>query len=444
MQGGSADYSKEASPSFYGSNQKSKRKYDDENEPHNKNANPAFTHKIINITSESLSRSQKQVSIVDPWVPRIANNDEYLQLGLDFSVRNGVDTKDDEKEGDLAGTISPFVGDIGAIRLAGALANNNLLLYLNLSNNHISAEGGVALARSLYEGNGNKSRTALRRLNLSLNRISDEGAMVFRDLLTCNDTLEDLDMSDNGITIDGLLELLEGLRNNDAIKILRLRNNIHSVLDTEMEKLVMNIVKVLKKYSGDLINGSRLEVLEMGRHDTAPNNHLVNDGMLDVHASNLMHAMMYIDIDNSKNIKRVNHRFRILTLPTCEIHGCEIKLSGLQKLLGFNSFYHPVMEFNDLIGANETKDESNESFKTIPIHLQRDVLTGALIGLLPSTTSLAPSTGLGYKLLPRVISFANRSCTLETIYNLIRYRPDMFSCVHSDRSVGCSLSCCIL
>ena len=51
-------------------------------------SNPTVIHKIINITDES-SISQTEVdgvSIVDPWVPRIANNDEYLQLGLDFSI----------------------------------------------------------------------------------------------------------------------------------------------------------------------------------------------------------------------------------------------------------------------------------------------------------------------------------------------------------------------
>ena len=27
------------------------------------------------------------ISIVDPWVPRIRNNDEYLQRGLDFTLK---------------------------------------------------------------------------------------------------------------------------------------------------------------------------------------------------------------------------------------------------------------------------------------------------------------------------------------------------------------------
>jgi hypothetical protein len=45
--------------------------------------------------------------------------------------------------------MSQCVGDCGAKRLAIALSCNNLLLYLNLSNNRIGVEGGKAIARSL-------------------------------------------------------------------------------------------------------------------------------------------------------------------------------------------------------------------------------------------------------------------------------------------------------
>jgi hypothetical protein len=423
-----------------GSSKCSSKKSQDNNptrqqHPENK-SNPTVVHKIINITAESLSQTQVEVSIVDPWVPRIANNDEYLHLGLDFSVgtRSSGGSADAQDDAIKDTTISPFVGDIGAKRLGGALSNNNLLLYLNLSKNRIGVEGGIALAHALYSGN--QSRTALQRLNLSSNCISDDGATAFKDALIYNQTLEELNISENGIGINGVVALLEGLQHNDAIKIMRLCNNLHSIVGTEMDRLVKNAGDVLKKNSSDL-NGGRLEVLEMG------NGNLVDDGISDVQSSNLMHAMSCFD---AKNIKqRVNHRFRRLTLPKNEMHGHKNKSARLQTLLGFNSFYRPIIELHDIMRVNITEIDAIESSKAIPVHLQRDSETGALIGLLPSTSS-ALSAGMGYKLMPRVMAFATRQCTLETVFNLSRYRPDLFlRVVHSSRVVRCSPNgCCIL
>lgn len=401
-------------------------------QPENNKANPLpLVHKIISITAESLSQTQEKISIVDPWVPRIANNDDYLQLGLDFSVgsrhRGG---SADTKEGALQDTIiSPFVGDIGATRLGNALSNNNLLLYLNLSNNRIGMQGGIELAHALH--NGNKSRTALRRLNLPSNCISDDGAAAFQDALIYNDTLEELNLSDNGMGINGVLALLEGLRHNGVIRIMKLCDNLQSLGDTEMERLIKNTSNVLKKNSADL-NGGRLEVLEMG---DGTKNDLFDT---DIHSNTLIHAMSCFDAEMIK--RGVNHRFRRLTLPVSEAHG---QNNNLSRLLGFNSFYHPIIELYDIIESNHNESDSIVSPAGIPIHLQRDEETGALIGLLPSTSS-GQSGGIPYKLLPKVLAFATTQCTIETAFNLIRYRPDMFFCVHSNSTkvVGCSPNGC--
>ncbi len=405
----------------------SSNKNNQQPETENNKSNP-LVHKIITITAESLSQTQQIISIVDPWVPRIAHNDDYLQLGLDFSHDN-VDTKDDALKETM---ISPFVGDIGAARLGSALSNNNLLLYLNISNNRIGIQGGIELARALY--NGNKSRTALRRLNLSSNFISEASA--FKDALIYNDTLEELNISDNGMGINGVVSLLEGLRHNKAIKIMKLCSNLQSLDDTEMERLIKNISNILKKNSADL-NGGRLEVLEMG--DGTKNDIFDNGvGVSGVHSNTLVHAMSCFDAENIK--RGVNHRFRRLTLPVSEVNGHTNKLP---RLLGFNSFYHPIIELYDIIETNHNENGSIVSPTAIPIHLQRDAESGALIGLLPSTSS-GQSGGIGYKLLPRVLAFATAQCTVETAFNLIRYRPDMFFCVHSNSNnvAGCSPNGC--
>ncbi|KAK1740310.1 hypothetical protein QTG54_009260, partial [Skeletonema marinoi] len=425
-----------------GSKHSSNKSQDDKptNQRQPEQSNPTVAHKIINITAESLSQPQEgAVSIVDPWVPRIAHNDGYLQQGLDFSIgpRNGggsADTQDDALKDTI---ISPFVGDIGAKRLGSALSNNNLLLYLNLSNNRIGIEGGIELARALYN-DGNQSRTALQRLNLSSNCISDDGAAAFKEALMYNDTLEELCISDNEMGINGVVALLEGLQHNDAIKIMILCNNLHSLVDKEMERLIENTCDVLRKNSTGL-NGGRLEVLEMGN---GANSDLFDDGLSDIHSRNLIQAMSYFDAQNMKQL--VNHRFMRLTLPASRImHGHTN--NKMARLLGFNSFYRPIIELYDIIRTNNMEKDAIVSHKAIPTHLQRDAETGALIGLLPSTSSDHHSCGISYKLLPRAMAFATTKCTLETFFNLIRYRPDMFFSVDSSRVVGCSPNgCCIL
>lgn len=424
----------------------------DEADDNNPKSNPTVIHKIINITDESISQTEVDgVSIVDPWVPRIANNDEYLQLGLDFSINveeetNENDVVEEEEESEVITSMSPFVGDCGAKRLASALSCNNLLLYLNLSNNRIGVEGGKAIARSLFDADGNPSRSALRRLNLSCNSIGNDGARAFGETLLYNNTLETLDLSDNKIGIDGIVALLEGLKSNDAIKILKLCDNVQKISDIDMERLVMCVAKVLEAKSYDL-DGGRLEEIDMGSNCTTTtknNDNIVDDGILDVHSMKLMRVM--VTEEHYNNTKQVNHRFRTLTLPTSKIHRYEIKMSELQRLLGFNSFYRPVLELHDQIRANKTKDDATTSHVTHPIHyFQRDVETGALIGLLPSSSSLARSTGIGYKLMPRVIAFVGRKCILETVYNLVRYRPDIFSCCSqydTSRTVECGSNNC--
>lgn len=285
--------------------------------------------------------------------------------------------------------------------------------------------GGKAIARSLFD---NQSRSALRQLNLSCNSIGDDGAKAFGESLLYNHTLDMLDLSDNKIGIDGIVALLEGLRNNYAIKILRLCDNVQKISDLHMERLVMSVAEVLgaKSYEPD---GGRLEEIDMGSDCTTTTKNIdsiVDDGILDVNSIKLMRAM--VTEEHSNNIKQVNHRFRTLTLPTRKIYR-QVKMSELQRLLGFNSFYRPVLELHDQMRANKTKDDATTSQVIHPIHyLKRDVESGVLIGLLPSSSSLDRSTGIGYKLMPRVIAFVGRECILETVYNLVRYRPDMFCC----------------
>ncbi len=110
-------------------------------------------------------------------------------------------------------------------------------------------------------------------------------------------------------------------------------------------------------------------------------NDLFDCGVSDVHSNSLIHAMSWFDAEDIK--RRVKHRFKRLTLPLSEVNGHN---NNLSRLLGFNSFYHPIIELHDIIELNHNEKDSIVSPTAIPIHLQRDEEIGALICLLPSTS----------------------------------------------------------
>mmetsp|Transcript_14359 Transcript_14359/g.27348 ORF Transcript_14359/g.27348 Transcript_14359/m.27348 type:complete len:684 (+) Transcript_14359:19-2070(+) len=240
------------------------------------------------------------VSIVDPWVPRIRNNDEYLQKGLDLSpkiiptILNQLNTDDNTDDNTADNTdandgenengtsqrernyhqstkISPLVGNVGATRLSYALSYNTHLLTLNLSRNDIGVEGGVALAESLYGAtnannentNGRdafRSKTALRVLNLSHNLIANDGAYAFSRALRHNTSLAELKLSDNKIGLEGMQILMLELKDNVTLKRMGLVDNIQRNLSREeMTTFAWSVGRLLRK---GVSNESALEVLE--------------------------------------------------------------------------------------------------------------------------------------------------------------------------------------
>ena len=67
-------------------------------EPAAGNSTPLPNVHTVTITAEDVTSSSSVISIVDPWVPRIRNNDEYLQRGLDFSPKDGAKQNEEQFE----------------------------------------------------------------------------------------------------------------------------------------------------------------------------------------------------------------------------------------------------------------------------------------------------------------------------------------------------------
>ncbi|KAL7512701.1 hypothetical protein ACHAXN_009773 [Cyclotella atomus] len=175
---------------------------------------------------------------IDPWLPRIQNNDEYLELGLTFAPPNSASCSSNTSNEQF----EP-IGDVGALRLADALQYNDHLQYLDLSRNGIGGIGGAALAKALYQyikGASDQyvSRTALRSLNLSKNQIGDEGAEAFTQMLEYNTSLTRFDLSFNGISFKNVNQLLESLEKNSTVTAIYLTGNLKNVNARDMSHLV--------------------------------------------------------------------------------------------------------------------------------------------------------------------------------------------------------------
>ena len=377
----------------------------------------------------------KQISNpVDPWAHRIRHNDEYLQRGVDFSGRPAD------------GGERVRIGNVGAQRLAAALSHNTHLLYLKLSDCNICYTGGVALARCLYQshrgsgGGGGESRTSLRHLDISNNRVGDVGALEFGTALRHNRSLRELNLSSNEVHFEGAASLLGGLSENRRLRRLVARDIQQTLSSDEMSKLVKEIgAAVLKGSSG---GGESLEVLEM--HSKADNDgsHRSDnfEGLGEGQAESL------VDLATGPRGRVANVRIRRITLPRTSGEHTTRRGEGvrtLRRLLRFNAFIHPILQLHDIVGSPLAKAEAALSLKVkIPDHLRRDRHSGALLALLPSS-STRPEWGSGveYKLMPSVISIAGLMYELDVLWNVLRYRPDVFCCAGSSMVVAPCGSC---
>ena len=111
------------------------------------------------------------------------------------------------------------ISDEGAKALSEALKVNTALQWLGLDYNNISDEGAKALAEVL------KVNTALQRLDLNSNKISDEGAKALAEALKVNSALHRLDLRLNNISDEGAKALAEALKVNTALQKLGLHGN---------------------------------------------------------------------------------------------------------------------------------------------------------------------------------------------------------------------------
>lgn len=109
--------------------------------------------------------------------------------------------------------------DSGIFELFTSLHNNTSLLQLDISHNGITNSGAVAISEFL------KSNSTLQILNVSQNKLLDEGVIsISESLKTYNTALLQLDVSNNGITSHGAKVVSECL-NNSILQVLNISQN---------------------------------------------------------------------------------------------------------------------------------------------------------------------------------------------------------------------------
>jgi Ran GTPase-activating protein (RanGAP) involved in mRNA processing and transport len=111
------------------------------------------------------------------------------------------------------------IGDDGAVALAAGLKVNSSLQTLNLTWNKIGDEGAVALAEAL------KDNKSLQTLALCKNQIGDEGAKALAGALKVNSSVRHLNLRSNKISDSGAAALADALKDNKSLTKVELGSN---------------------------------------------------------------------------------------------------------------------------------------------------------------------------------------------------------------------------
>ena len=96
---------------------------------------------------------------------------------------------------------------------------NNTLIELTLSDVIITAEELQILVKGI------EVNTALQNVDLSHNKISDNGTVFFSECLKINKTLHKLNLSGNNITDEGAKRLAEAIQLNTTLQVLNISEN---------------------------------------------------------------------------------------------------------------------------------------------------------------------------------------------------------------------------
>ena len=120
-------------------------------------------------------------------------------------------------------------------KLRDAIASNQLLEIINLSNNNLETIGIIKIAESL------KSIHKLQILALNNNLITEEAADVLAEVIANNLELEKLILHDNALKSEGVKKICRELRYHVKLKVFRIsNNNVQKDAATDIARAINN------------------------------------------------------------------------------------------------------------------------------------------------------------------------------------------------------------
>ena len=146
----------------------------------------------------------------------------------------------------------------GAHQIAKLLTNTNVVYRLNLSWNHVGAEGLKSLCGALV------TNTSLTELNLTYSSIvvSKDNGPVLTEMLRKNNTLKVLNLQGNSVTESACHNIATGLKDNKSLRELNLSHC--GITDQGLESLSTGLndyIEVLHLYGNEGITISGLKTL---------------------------------------------------------------------------------------------------------------------------------------------------------------------------------------
>ena len=111
------------------------------------------------------------------------------------------------------------ISDDGVLSISEYIRSHTCLLELNVSMNAINDDGARGIAEAICVN------TVLRKLDLSNNCITSEGARKIAEAIQANTTLNALDISNAKISDDGAVAISNSLRCNNSLQSLNISHN---------------------------------------------------------------------------------------------------------------------------------------------------------------------------------------------------------------------------
>ncbi|RNF00400.1 ribonuclease inhibitor-like protein [Trypanosoma conorhini] len=115
--------------------------------------------------------------------------------------------------------------DEGACSIAKLIKVNRNIVHVGLRSNDIGHVGGVALAQALLENNTVVSLDLGAHSGINGNHIATEGAEAIGTMLRANKVLSHLNLSSNGLGVSGVSFIAAGLDGNQSLKRLDISVN---------------------------------------------------------------------------------------------------------------------------------------------------------------------------------------------------------------------------